>query len=101
MNNSSSKDSMANIENKRSRRVQPIRKAKSAGDVARQLTSYIDNTSSSSTQFIYIFYLVFGEIISGIKTFESISLIDVRGMTDADGGGEPVDSIRIYSYSEI
>ncbi|CAF3619238.1 unnamed protein product, partial [Rotaria socialis] len=46
-------------------------------------------------------YLVFGEIISGIKIFESINLHGVRGMTDADGGGEPVDSIRIYSCSEI
>ncbi|CAF4579418.1 unnamed protein product [Rotaria sp. Silwood2] len=48
MNNSSSMNSETNIEKPNSSRTQPIREAKSKGNITRQLTSYIDNASSSS-----------------------------------------------------
>jgi len=46
-------------------------------------------------------YVVFGEIISGMNQFELINVQGVRDMTDTDGGGEPVDSICIYSCGDM
>ncbi len=65
---------------------------------------------------------MFGEIIDGINIFESINVhgrfnrfnithnsnhsfvlhfLGVRGMADTDGGGEPIDSICIYSCGKM